>query len=49
MRGRRRETGVANTVCCESEVVVDEFRVVLSMWQTYLSENNVKWGSTAGL
>jgi hypothetical protein len=36
MRGRRREAGFANTVCWESDVVVDELREELSMWQTYL-------------
>lgn len=36
MRGRRRETGVAKTVCWESEVSFDEVSEVRSMWHTYL-------------
>jgi hypothetical protein len=36
IRGRRRETGVAKTVCWDKEVVLDDVKDVLSMWQTYL-------------
>ncbi len=39
MRGSSLETGVANTVCCEREVVFDDVSDVLSMWHTYLERN----------
>jgi len=34
MRGRRRDTGVAKTVCWEREVALEDVNEVLSMWHT---------------
>lgn len=34
IRGRRRDIGVAKTVCWEREVVLEDVNDVLSIWQT---------------
>ena len=41
IRGNSRETGVAKTVCWESEVVFELESEVRSMWQTYLVDVSV--------